>query len=72
MSRPKLRFVIVVRDRNGTAVDSSQYEPDSLQAAAVIGRTLQKQSGCTVMVRDKSEQPYKMYSINGNGKPIWL
>ena len=66
------RFAIVVRDGNGTAVDTSHYEPDSLLAAADFGHALQKQSGCTVMVIDKSEQPYKKYSINGNGKPIWL
>ena len=72
MSRPNQRFAIVVRDGNGTAVDTSHYEPDSLLAAADFGHALQRQSGCTVMVIDKSEQPFKEYTINGNGKPIRL
>ena len=72
MSRANQRFAIVVRDGNGTAVKTSRYEPDSLLAAADFGHALQRQSGCTVMVIDKSEQPYKEYSINGNGKPIRL
>ena len=59
------RFVIVVRDGNGTGVDTSHYEPDSLLAAADFGHALQRQSGCTVMVIDKSEEPYEEYSING-------
>ena len=39
---------------------------------SLITHALQRQSGCTVMVIDKSEQPYKEYTINGNGKPIRL
>ena len=54
MSRSKQRFVIIVRDGNGTAVGTSHYEPDSLPAAADFGHALQRQSGCTVMVIDKS------------------
>jgi len=72
MSRSKQRFVIIVRDGNGTAVGTSHYEPDSLPAAADFGHALQRQSGCTVMVIDKSEQPYKEYGINGNDKLIRL
>src|SRR5258705_12935053 len=42
------RFAIVVRDGNGTAVDTSHYEPDSLLAAADFGHALQRQIGCTL------------------------
>ncbi len=49
------RFLVVVRDGNGTAVDTSHYKPDSFEAAVTIGRALQNCNGCTVIVIDKSE-----------------
>ena len=49
------RFQMVVRDGNGTAVDTSHYKPDSFEVAVIIGHALQNRNGCTVMVIDKSE-----------------
>ncbi len=66
------RFLVVVRDGNGTAVDTSHYKPDSFEAAVTIGRALQNCNGCTVMVIDKSEHPHRRYSISGNGNPTLL
>jgi hypothetical protein len=66
------RFLVVVRDGNGTAVDTSHYKPDSFEAAVTIGRALQNCNGCTVMVIDKSQRPHRRYSISGNGKPTLL
>ena len=66
------RFLVVVRDGNGTAVDTSHYKPDSFEAAVTIGRALQNCNGCTVIVIDKSEHPHRRYSISGNGKPTLL
>jgi hypothetical protein len=31
------RFQMVVRDGNGTAVDTSHYKPDSFEVAVIIG-----------------------------------
>ena len=66
------RFLVVVRDGNGTAVDTSHYKPESFEEAVSIGRILQKRDGYTVMVIDKSEHPHRRYSISGNGKPTLL
>ncbi len=66
------RFQMVVRDGNGTAVDTSHYKPDSFEVAVIIGHALQNRNGCTVMVIDKSERPHRRYSISGNGKPTLL
>ena len=66
------RFQIVVRDGNGTAVDTSHYKPDSFEAAVTIGHALQNRNGCTVMVIDKSEHRHQRYSLSGNGKPTLL
>ena len=66
------RFQVVVRDGNGTGVDTSHYKPDSFEAAVTIGHALQKRNGCTVMVIDKSEHAHRRYSISGTGKPTLL
>ena len=66
------RFQMVVRDGNGTAVDTSHYKPDSFEVAVIIGLALQNRNGCTAMVLDKSESPHRRYSISGNGKPTLL
>ena len=66
------RFQMVVRDGNGTAVDTSHYKPDSFEVAVIIGHALQNRNGCTAMVLDKSESPHRRYSISGNGKPTLL
>jgi hypothetical protein len=72
MSSREQRFLVVVRDGNGMAVDTSHYKPDSFEAAVTIGRALQSCNGCTVMVIDKSEHPHRRYSISGSGKPTLL
>ena len=66
------RFQVVVRDGNGTGMDTSHYKPDSFEAVLTIGNALQNRNGCTVVVIDKSEHPHRRYSISGNGKPILL
>ena len=66
------RFQMVVRDGNGTAVDTSHYKPDSFEVAVIIGLALQNRNGCTAIVLDKSESPHRRYSISGNDKPTLL
>jgi hypothetical protein len=67
---PGRRFVLVVRDKIGLAVDVSHYRVDSLDAAGLLAHVLQSQDGHSVTIVDRSTDPATEYGVDGRGKPI--
>jgi len=60
-------FVLTVKAKDGTTIDVSQYQPDSLVDAARIGHVFQAHGGFTVTITDKGKVPEKSYVIDGRG-----